>query len=45
MEAAEGGGGAKERRKEAEEFLKSRLAGGPVPTIDIEDEAKRERMG
>ena len=41
MEAAESGGAsARERRKEAEEFLKSRLAAGPVPTKDIEEEAK-----
>jgi hypothetical protein len=41
MEAAESGAAsARERRKEAEEFLKSRLAAGPVPTKDIEEEAK-----
>jgi hypothetical protein len=41
MEAAESGGAGKERAMEAEEFLQSRLAGGPVPTKDIEDEAKQ----
>jgi hypothetical protein len=40
MEAAEGRGLGKERRKEAEEFLKSKLAAGPVPTKEIEEEAK-----
>jgi putative DNA primase/helicase len=41
MEAAEsGGGGARARRKEAEEFLRSRLAGGPVLQKDLEEEAK-----
>jgi putative DNA primase/helicase len=41
MEAAESGGGsARARRKEAEEFIKTRLANGPVPTKEIEEEAK-----
>jgi putative DNA primase/helicase len=41
MEAAESGGAsARARRKEAEEFLRSRLAGGPVLQKDIEEEAK-----
>jgi putative DNA primase/helicase len=41
MEAAESGeGGARARRKEAEEFLRSRLAHGPVAQKDIEEEAK-----
>jgi putative DNA primase/helicase len=41
MEAAESGGAsARERRKEAEEFLRSRLAAGPMPTKDLEEEAK-----
>ena len=43
MEAAEGGGGsARARRKEAEEFLKSRLASGPVWVTEIEEEAKAQ---
>lgn len=43
MEAAESGKGpARERREEAEEFLKSRLAAGPVLTKDIEEEAKAQ---
>jgi putative DNA primase/helicase len=39
MEAADGSGGARARRKEAEEFLQTRLAYGPVPQKDIEEEA------
>ena len=41
MEAAESGGSsARARRKEAEEFLRLRLASEPVPTKEIEEEAK-----
>jgi hypothetical protein len=41
MEAAESGeGGARARRKEAEEFLRTRLASGPVLQKEIEEEAK-----
>jgi hypothetical protein len=41
MEAAESGGGsARARRKEAENFLRSKLASGPVPQKEIEEEAK-----
>jgi len=41
MEAAESGGGsARAKRKEAEEFLKTRLASGRVPIKEIEEEAK-----
>jgi putative DNA primase/helicase len=43
MEAAEAGKGpARERRGEAEEFLKSKLVDGPVPTKDIEEEARAQ---
>jgi AAA domain len=41
MEAAESGGAsARARRKEAEEFLRSKLASGPMLQKDIEEEAK-----
>ena len=40
MEAAEGGGTRRAARREAEEFLKSKLARGPVSKEEIEDEAK-----
>jgi hypothetical protein len=40
MEAAEGGGSRRASRKEAEEFLREKLAHGPVPAIEIEEEAK-----
>jgi hypothetical protein len=41
MEAAESGGGsARARRKEAEDFLRSRLGSGPVLQKEIEEEAK-----
>jgi hypothetical protein len=40
MEAEAGGGGARARRQEAEDFLKSRLAYGPVLQTEIEEEAR-----
>jgi hypothetical protein len=40
MEAADGGGSARARLKEAEEFLQSRLANGPVPQKQLEAEAR-----
>lgn len=40
MEAAEGGGTKRAVQREAEEFLKSKLARGPVSKEEIEDEAE-----
>jgi hypothetical protein len=39
MEAAEGGGNRQAARREAEEFLRSKLAYGPVSQKEIEEEA------
>ena len=40
MEAAEGGGAGRATAREAEEFLKTKLAHGPVLKQEIEEEAK-----
>ena len=40
MEAEAGGGTARVARREAEEFLASRLANGPVPQAELKDEAQ-----
>jgi len=40
MEAEAGGGGARAARREAEEFLRSRLASGPVLQTALKDEAQ-----
>ena len=40
MEAAEGGGSKRAAQREAEEFLKAKLAHGPVPKKEIEEEAE-----
>ena len=40
MEAAEGGGAKREAQREAEEFLKRKLALGPVSKEEIEEEAE-----
>jgi hypothetical protein len=40
MEAAEGGGARREAQREAEEFLKSKLARGPASKEEIEEEAE-----
>jgi hypothetical protein len=40
MEAADSGGGARARRREAQEFLRSKLASGSLPQKEIEEEAR-----
>jgi hypothetical protein len=40
MQAAEGDGSARAKRKEAEEFLRAKLASGPTPQAEIEEEAE-----
>lgn len=40
MEAEVGGGARKQSREEAEEFLNSKLASGPAPATEVEEEAK-----
>ena len=40
MEAADGGGTKRAAQREAEEFLRSTLANGPVPAKQIEEEAE-----
>jgi AAA domain len=42
MEAEAGGGNARAARREADDFLTSRLAEGPVLSADLEAEAKEE---
>ena len=40
MEAAEGGNRGRTARREAEEFLQTKLAHGPVSVAEVEEEAK-----